>query len=72
MENTFINNKVKQSMQGEGKATSLPIGKVSLTKPTTSENKGNNSSNDNKNGISGFKKISINYNDGTQSTSQPS
>ena len=61
----FSNNKVQQSMQGGGKATSLPIGKVSLTKPA-SENKGNNGSrNDNKNDINASKKIITNYCDGT-------
>ena len=48
-----------QSMQGDGTATSLPIGKFSLTRPT-SANKGHNRSKNNKND-----------HDGTQSTSQP-
>ena len=55
-------------MQGDGKATSLPNGKASLTKPS-SVNKGNNRSNHNKD-TNSVKKIGMNYCDGAQSNCQ--
>ena len=66
--NAPTNSKVKQSMQGDGKATSLPNGEASLTKPS-SVNKGNNSSDNNKD-TNSVKKIGMNYCDGAQSNSQ--
>ena len=61
--NASSNSRAKHSMQGDGKATALPNGKASLTTPTfenTSENKGNKSSNINKNDTNSVKKTQSN------------